>query len=171
MPQTFGRITDLMRRLLRMIWAPAAILVSCDGSHESRDDRSALSPKELSLVDEVYGLSQDLDTDGFEVTVRGWLHSNGKTNEYRLYNAAWDPFEPQTKKGVSYIVLNFEDLPSDFWIGQYTNVAGQVVTERKDTSDRIVTLVNATIVSTRIRDGEPIPFRIQEAEQDSGGDP
>ncbi len=139
-------------------------IASCGDTSKSNEQNSATEFSEVSIVDELYGLSQGLGTDGVNLTVRGWLVADDNGSEYTLYNAAFDPFEPESKDGIPSISLKFEEQPSDYWVGQYTNVAGIIVTKALPAGGRAVVLDKAKVVSKRSVDGQEIPYRIDQAE-------
>ena len=138
----------------------ALTVTGCEKTDRTQDVNLASETGAISLVDEVYGLSQGLEMDGMNFTVRGWLTTYGDSTEYQLYNAAWDVFEPATRDGISKITLHFDVAPLEYWLGQYVNVHGRLVTEAVPGHDREVHLESATVVSVKIRDRQTIPYRI-----------
>lgn len=149
-----------MQSLRHITFGLTVTVASCGDTPKNNEQSAATEPSEVSIVDEVYGLSRGLAIDGCNFTVRGWLVADDNGSDYTLYNAAWDPFEPESKDGIPRISLKFKDQPSDYWVSQYTNVAGIIVTEALPGGGRAVALDQAKVVSERSVDGQAIPYRI-----------
>ena len=157
---------------LRHIACGLTLAIACCGEPPKKNEKAKTAESTgISTVDEVYGLSQGLVTDGLHLTVRGWLVADEDRAGYLIYNAVWDSFEPESKKGIPWITLKFQGQPSDYWIGQYTNVAGIIATESLPDGSRAVTLDQAKVVSERIETLEAIPYRINQAQQVGAGQP
>jgi hypothetical protein len=155
-----------MKYILLIACGIIAAISGCRGPDHTDESKSEGTPSGVSIVDEIYGLSQGLDTDGKSFTVRGWLVSDNEGDGYKLYNASWDPFDPRTKDGIPHLALKFTNYPpSEYWVGQYVNVSGRVVTEVSADGHRTVTLDEARVVSAKIKDGQVIPYRTKQAEQ------
>ena len=99
-------------------------------------------------VDEVCENTRAFKIDGITVCARGWLYASGE-NDYALYNASWDPFEPSSSKNIPCLLLRFKEGVRPLFRdnGTYFTVKG-VITPRY-LSDKIhdVLLTNATIPS------------------------
>jgi hypothetical protein len=160
-----------MQSLRQITFGLTVTIASCGDSPKNNEQSAAVEPSGVSIVAEVHGLSQGLAIDGFNFTVRGWLVADDKGSDYTLYNASWDPFEPESQNGIPRISLKFEEQPSDYWVGQYTTVAGIIVTEALPDGGRAVALDQAKVVSERVEGGEVIPYRITQAQQDGTGQP